>query len=191
MRQRWGGHWNYSVLADAIRACRQCPLADTRTQAVPAWVGPDYRLGGLAFMAEAPGRQEDETGIPLVGSAGRIFDRVLAEAGISRSSLLLMNTVRCRPPSNNLASVPIAKEKCAAWTAAEMAEYRPAKVVLLGGTAAATIFGKAKRIGEVRGTLRAVDGVVYTATYHPASALPNRSPENAAVMVEDVRSFLL
>ena len=138
--------------------------------AVPAEVGVDYT--GLAFMAQSPGKQENSTGRPLVGPAGRVFERLLGEAGLLRSQTLLMNRVRCHPPRNRLQDYPEALVECAVWTQAELGEYSPKVVVLMGREAIEMAFGKTTRVGAVVGHAR-MDGRIWVATYHPAAVLRN------------------
>lgn len=179
-----------SELADAIRNCRLCPLGDIRINAVPADVGANY--SGLAIMGEAPGAQEDETGVPFVGRAGRILESLLNDAGMSRDEVMVINRVRCRPPRNNLASYPEAAEQCDLWTKAELETYAPRVIVLMGATAIRSIFGSTVTVGEVRGTIRKTGesgqygARTWVPTYHPASLMPHRSPQNRGLVVADL-----
>jgi len=94
-----------------MNECRACPLGQQRVDRalagtggclVPAEVGNRYEKGGLAFLLEAPGAVEDATGRPLVGLAGKLFDQMLGDVGLSRDEVLILNKVKCRPPNNNL-----------------------------------------------------------------------------------------
>src|SRR5262247_1006583 len=86
------------ALATQIRSCVQCPLHTTRTKAVPGEGAPVARV---MLIGEAPGREEDESGEPFVGAAGRFLDQVLAGTNINRDDLFITNTVKCRPPQNS------------------------------------------------------------------------------------------
>ena len=160
--------------------------------AVPAEVGSKYQLGGVAVICEAPGAQESASSRPLVGPAGRIFNELLVDAGLSRDELVLLNRVRCRPTGNRLASVPEALINCDEWLVKELTAYNPGVVVVMGSTALAAIFGANAKVGATRGASRAT-GVeflygprVWVATYHPASLLPNRNPGNRGLVVQDL-----
>lgn len=161
--------------------------------AVPAEVGSNAPERPLAIMCEAPGAQEAATSRPLVGAAGRLFDALLGDAGLDRSELLLLNRVRCRPPNNKLSNAPGCVEACEEWLAKELDTYQPAVVLLMGGTAISAIFGSTAKVGATRGTLRATGpdsaygSRVWIATYHPASLLPNRYPENRPLVLDDLR----
>ena len=182
-------------LAAAIRGCTRCPLAGLRDGiAVPADVGgalADRDGRPIAIMGEAPGAQEDAVGLPFVGPAGRILAGILLEAGLSRETVVVLNRVRCRPPRNDLKSHPEAVLACDDWTKAELMEYDPAVVVLVGATAIGSIFGATAKVGEVRGQVRVTGeefeygARTWLATYHPASLLPFRRPQNRPLVVAD------
>ena len=156
---------------------------------MPADVGKGF--AGLAIMGEAPGAQEDAVGLPFVGPAGRILAGILREVGLTREDIMILNRVRCRPPHNDIKSHPEAVEACDAWTKAELETYSPSVVVLVGATAIGSIFGANATVGVVRGTVRATgDSFQYGArlwvpTYHPASLLPHRRPQNRPLVVAD------
>ena len=118
----------------AMLACTQCSLHLTRTQVVPGHGDPD---ADIAFVAEAPGSEEDRVGEPLVGPAGKRFDRQLAAAGLDRADVWLDNTVHCRPPDNNLRA-PDAQLRCPPlWLFPVLQQVKPRVVVALGRTAGA------------------------------------------------------
>jgi uracil-DNA glycosylase family 4 len=155
------------VLADEIRACTRCPeLAATRTQVVVGSGPPDARL---VIVGEAPGAVEDETGTPFVGRSGQLLDRLLDEVGLPRSSVAVINTVKCRPPGNRLPSRS-ETASCRPWTTRQLAETSPELVVTLGLSAASWFLGRTT-LGAVRGRVHEVDGRRVLPTYHPAAAL--------------------
>src|SRR5690606_33817055 len=126
---------NYELCA-AIRSCTKCPAmvqlrSDTSGYAVPAEVGEDYSVGGLAVICEAPGAQEAATSRPLAGRAGEVFNGLLRATKLDRRSLVLLNRVRCRPPNNRLASVPEAVPNCDEWLVKELEAYDPSVVVVI------------------------------------------------------------
>ena len=178
-------------LAEEIHACQRCPLYALREgSAVPADVGGNS--GGIAILGEAPGAQEDAAGKPFVGPAGQILAGLLADVGLTRADITLLNRVRCRPPRNDLKAHPEAVEACDQWTIAELTEYNPRVVVLVGATAIGNIFGARATVGEVRGTVRSTGPDfpygerLWVPTYHPASLLPFRRPQNRALVVADL-----
>lgn len=183
-------------LEASIRSCRQCPLGSLREGtggiAVPAEPGSKYRQGGLAFMAEAPGRDEDATGRPLVGRAGQTFSELLEAAGIDRDELLLINRVCCRPPGNKLTDYPEALPACSPWVEQSLDVYGPRVIVLMGATALAPVFGAKSKVEFTRGQCRTAyrdNGtiVTYVATYHPAALLRRPSQELFELVANDYR----
>lgn len=174
-----------------ILTCERCPLAALRTLAVPAEVGEAY--AGLAVMAEAPGAQEDATGRPMVGRAGKLLDKLLVEAGMSRDEVLIINRIRCRPPQNRMASAEAvaALAACDPWLKAELEEYDPKVVVVMGKTAMTPIFGATAAVTSTRGSVRATGEEfgygkrLWVATAHPAAAF--RSKSWLPLIVEDLR----
>lgn len=186
-------------LSTHIRACMRCKLGELRSErggyAVPAEVGANAEQPVLGLIGEAPGAQEDATGFPFQGAAGRILNGILRDAEISRDEVILLNRVRCRPPRNNLKSLDgaAALVACDDWTKAEIEVYNPRVIILLGGNVLPMVFPATARVGETRGTVRATGADheygarLWVATYHPASLLPNRSPRNRDVVVEDFR----
>jgi uracil-DNA glycosylase family 4 len=85
------------ALAAQIRICTKCPLHESRTLAVPGDGKPSAKV---MIIGEAPGREEDESGHPFVGSAGRYLDHVLEGTGLDRDDFFITNIVKCRPPKN-------------------------------------------------------------------------------------------
>jgi len=83
--------------AEETAGCTRCPLAATRTQVVFGSGNPD---ADLLFVGEAPGFHEDQNGVPFVGQAGKLLDRLLAGIGLERSDIFVANVLKCRPPQN-------------------------------------------------------------------------------------------
>ncbi|MGB8650566.1 MAG: uracil-DNA glycosylase [Mycobacteriales bacterium] len=154
-------------LAARIRGCTACPeLAATRSSVVVGSTPPGARL---LVVGEAPGAQEDATGTPFVGRSGQLLDRLLAEAGLPRPQVAVLNTVKCRPPGNRVPS-RLETASCRPWTAAQLDLLAPALVVTLGLSAATWFLGRTT-LSAVRGQVHEVDGRRVLPTYHPAAAL--------------------
>lgn len=151
-------------IADAVRACEGCVLATCRTKPVPGEGNPRARI---MIIGEAPGRQEDESGLPFVGMAGKFLDTLLATAGLRRAEVFITNVVKCRPPNNRK---PERDEvaACADYLAAQITAVDPKLIILLGGTAAAAVLGM-KSIAQEHGQLLERDGRYYFVAYHPAA----------------------
>jgi DNA polymerase len=161
-----------------IRLCRRCGLCDVRLTAVPGEGDPD---SPVVFVGEAPGREEDEQGRPFVGSAGKLLDRLLGEAGLRREEVYIANILKCRPPGNRR---PKSDEMraCAQHLDAQLQVISPAIVAPMGNSAVGHLmkqYGlKRESIGRAHGKVNPVQaswGYIYIfPLYHPAAVLYNR-----------------
>jgi len=117
-------------IAQEIRACQRCPLRAGATQPVPGF-GPDQVR--YVLIGEAPGKQEDEAGIPFVGAAGRRLDKLMDLAQMDMNTVYLTNVCRCRPPDNR---VPKKKEinACKPFLFRELRILKPEYIITLGRT---------------------------------------------------------
>ncbi len=170
-----------SGIADAARVCERCRLHEGRLNAVP---GEGDLSSPVVLVGEAPGRKEDESGRPFVGSAGRLLDSALERVGLTRSQVFITNVVKCRPPGNRR---PRSDEvaACTLFLDDQLAILAPRVVAPMGNSALRHVFGRfglgRAVIGEVHGRPHPVDfgwgaGVVFP-LYHPAAILYNRSLE--------------
>jgi uracil-DNA glycosylase len=159
---------SWQELAEAIKGCTACAeLAATRIHVVPGVGPPGARL---LLVGEAPGANEDESGLPFAGRAGLLLDGVLAEVGIDRSGVAVTNVLKCRPPGNRKpARAEVAR--CRPWLDRQLELVDPALVVTLGGTAAEWALGSGVRLGSSRGVVHTVAGRSLVVTYHPSAAL--------------------
>lgn len=177
---------SWAELAAAAKTCVACPeLAASRTTVVVGDAPPGARL---ALVGEAPGAAEDRTGRPFVGKAGALLDRLLAEAGLDRSGVAVVNVLQCRPPGNR---TPTATEatRCRGWLERKLHLIAPELVVTLGLSAAAAFLGRGVRLASVRGEVHEVDGRRILPTYHPSAAIrfgPNGAP--LAALRADLRA---
>jgi DNA polymerase len=150
-----------------MRGCTLCPaLAATRTQVVVGQTPPGARL---LVVGEAPGAKEDALGEPFVGQSGRLLDRLLAEAGLPRQEVAVLNTVKCRPPDNRVPT-RAETERCRPWLEAQLVEVAPRLVVTLGVSASSWFLGRVL-LGDVRGRVHDAAAQRVLPTYHPAAAL--------------------
>ena len=152
------------ALAAQIRVCTKCPLCQSRTLAVP---GEGKAPARVMLIGEAPGREEDETGHPFVGAAGRFLDHVLEGTGINRDDLFITNIVKCRPPNNRTPRVGEVETCTSNYLFEQIELIDPALIMLLGGVAAKKMLG-VKSVNEARGRLIERDARKYLVGYHPA-----------------------
>jgi uracil-DNA glycosylase family protein len=171
-------------------SCQACDLYKLGTQTV---FGEGPEDADLMLMGEQPGDQEDKTGHPFVGPAGRILDRALVEAEIERDRVYVTNAVKhfkWKPQGKvRLHQKPNAKEiaACRQWWTQELAVVKPKVLCCLGATAAQAVFGSKFRVTKQRGDFfDLVDGVVGTATIHPSSILRIDDEEQRHAEYEDL-----
>jgi uracil-DNA glycosylase len=159
------------VLADDASGCTRCRLAAGRTQVVFGAGHPD---ADLVFVGEAPGFHEDQQGVPFVGQAGKLLDRLLVGIGLARSDVYIANVIKCRPPGNRDPQ-PDEIEACEGYLFRQLGLIRPKVVATLGNFATKLLSGKPHGITRVHGqeqevTLGGLRVVLYP-LYHPAAAL--------------------
>lgn len=180
---------DWETLAGRACGCTACPeLVATRTQVVVGEAPPGARV---LLLGEAPGAHEDETGRVFVGRAGQLLDTLLAEAGLPRGEVAVVNVLRCRPPGNRPPSRAEAA-RCRGWLDRQLQLAAPRVVVAMGTTAAAALLGRLDSLAAARaasphpGTGVLVGGQVL-ATYHPSAAIrfgPRGLPREA--LAEDL-----
>ena len=159
--------------------CQKCPLGATRTKTVFG-VGSEH--AEIMFVGEAPGENEDLTGIPFVGRAGQLFDKYLEAVGISRDDVYIANILKCRPPKNR-DPLPEEQDACINWLRAQTSFLRPKIIVCLGRIAAMKIIRPDFKITKEHGVFYEKGGILMMATLHPAALL--RNPASKASAFED------
>ena len=149
--------------------CTKCDLCKTRSNAVP---GKGSFKSDVIFVGEAPGRNEDKSGEPFVGVAGKKLSIALEEAGISRDAVYITNIVKCRPPNNR---VPNTNERntCQEYIKKEISIIKPKIICILGNTAFNSILGGSE-ITKFRGKVVRKDNQLYFLTIHPAATIYNQ-----------------
>jgi len=150
-------------------ACTRCALHESRTRPVFADGSPDARV---MCVGEAPGQREDETGVPFVGRAGKLLDRLLLSAGLRRRDVFICNVLKCRPPGNRNPQ-PEEIERCSPFLRRQLDLVDPDVVVAFGTFAARTLLGTADSLGRMRGRVHEFRGRPTVVTYHPAALLRN------------------
>jgi uracil-DNA glycosylase len=171
---------NYTSLKEASKGCMGCDLYKLGTQTV---FGEGKLKSELMFVGEAPGDEEDLTGHPFVGPAGRLFDNALEEAGIDRTKTYVTNVVKhfkwTPRGKRRIHEKPNTTEirACFPWLEAEIAVVKPSVLVCLGATAAQALLGKDFRVTKQRGLwLESQLAQHVLATVHPSSIL--RAPDS-------------
>ena len=160
--------------AEAAGCVRCAQLAETRTQVVLGAGDPD---ADLMFVGEAPGRGEDEHGVPLTGRAGTLLDELLESIGLARSQVFVTNCLLCRPPGNR-DPLPQEAANCQLWLHAQLEQVRPKLVCPLGNHATRLVRGEPAGITQLHGRpeVRVVGPIAVRLLplFHPAAALYTR-----------------
>src|SRR3990170_314226 len=163
--------------------CERCRLSQTRTQVVFGVGNPD---ADLMFVGEAPGFHEDQQGIPFVGQAGKLLDRLLEGIGLTRADVYVGNVIKCRPPGNR-DPLPDEIAACEPHLFRQIELIEPKLVATLGNFATKLLSGRPAGITRVHGheqevTLGSRTVLLYP-LYHPAAAL--YTPSMLKVLEED------
>lgn len=170
-----------------MAAACTCALKETATQAVPGEGNPD---ADIMFVGEAPGKKEDEQGVPFVGAAGKFLSEMLATIGLKREDIYITNIVKYRPPDNR-DPLPEEIEACRRWLHEQIKIIRP-KVIVTLGRHAMEHFVPGQKISEAHGQIfrRTFDDIseqIFFVLYHPAAALYNGSLR--ATLIEDFKKI--
>jgi len=159
------------ALREAIGDCHRCPLGDTRTTLVFGVGDPHARV---MLIGEAPGRNEDLTGVPFVGAAGGFLDELLGYAGLERGEVYIANVLKCRPPGNRNPA-PAEVETCTPFLLEQIELIDPEVIVTLGNFATRVVLQTSESITALRGSVRQAGARRVLPIFHPAAAIYDRS----------------
>ncbi|HVE93566.1 MAG TPA: uracil-DNA glycosylase [Acidimicrobiales bacterium] len=176
-------------LAAIAAQCTRCPLAESRTTVV---FGAGDEKAPLMFVGEAPGRDEDLSGLPFVGRSGKLLDELmLSELGVTRERCFIANTVKCRPPGNRDPST-FELESCRPYLEGQLDLIEPKVVITLGNFATKLLLlgdpGAKEGITKLRGKTYPWRGAVLVPTFHPAAALRSGGETLAGMRADFVRA---
>lgn len=181
-------HRSLPGLRRAAAGCRGCPLYERATQTV---FGDGPAKAPLVLVGEQPGHEEDKQGHAFVGPAGKLLDRALEQAGVSRDQAYVTNVVKhfkwIPSGARRLHQKPSAREigACLPWLEAEIELIRPKILVCLGATAAQALLGKTFRVTTQRGQFIESELAEYVmATVHPSSILRARKEDDRREQME-------
>jgi len=165
-------------IAEEVKTCKKCELYKCAKNAVPGEGNPKAKI---MLIGEAPGRNEDLTGRPFVGSAGKLLDSVLEKAGLKRNDIFIGNIAKHRPPDNRAPKLEEI-EACTPYLDRQIKIIKPEIIVPLGTHSSKYILEKAglefTTISDVRG--KAFDGsalgskIKIVPSFHPAAVIYNR-----------------
>jgi len=165
-------------LIDEVKLCKKCELSKTRIKTVFS-DGCEY--APVMFIGEAPGKNEDEVGIPFIGRAGQLLRKYLFEVGYKQEDFYIANTVKCRPPENRKPT-PKEKEECYPYLEKQIELLDPEIIVLVGSTAMESFIKEKTTITKARGKIfeANVAGKIrkFFPVFHPSYLLRYHSEEN-------------
>ncbi len=164
-----------------LAGCPRCKLSKSRSRIV---FGSGNPRAELMFVGEAPGREEDEQGLPFVGAAGQLLTRIIEAIGKKRGEVYIVNTVLCRPPENRNPE-PDEVAACRPFLEEQIRLVSPRVIVTLGTFAAQAILGTDEPISKLRGRWHSAHGARVMPTFHPAFLL--RSRERKKDVWEDMQ----
>ncbi len=165
-------------LKEECKNCHKCELGKTRNNIVFSDGSTNAKI---MLIGEAPGADEDKTGIPFVGRAGKLLTKLIEESNLSREKdFYIANTVKCRPPENR---VPKDEEKkeCEKYLLEQIKLIQPKVIVLCGATSAKSFLGEKIKISQIRGQwFKILDNIDATVIFHPSFLLRNHSEQEGS-----------
>ena len=172
-------------LAEIVAGCRRCTeLAESRRQTVFGVGNPDAEV---MFVGEAPGADEDRTGEPFVGAAGKLLDKIINACGMKREEIYICNILRCRPPGNRNPQ-PQEVANCREFLDGQIKIVNPQYIVCWGTVAAQNLLGETRSVGRLRGQFLTHGSAKVLCTYHPSYLLRNESAKK--LVWEDMKLFM-
>ena len=158
---------NWDVLKADVADCTKCGLCATRSKTV---FGSGNQQADWMLVGEAPGQQEDEQGLPFVGSAGLLLTEMLRAIGLTREEVFMTNVLKCNPPDNRDPRVNEV-ESCYAYLQRQQQLIKPKIIVALGRIAAQTLLKTDEPLSGLRGKVHTFNDTPVVVIYHPAYLL--------------------
>ena len=163
-----------NFLKEEANTCKACLLCENRNKIV---FSDGCECAPIMFIGEAPGKNEDETGIPFIGRAGQLLRKFMFEAGFKQDDFYIANTIKCRPPKNRKPK-PEEKLACKHFLDKQIELVNPEVVVLVGSTALESfIFDKKITISKARGNIFEINNRKFIPIFHPSYLLRYHSME--------------
>ena len=171
-------------VAQKVASCSRCALSKKRTHTVPGMGVPHP---AVLVVGEGPGAEEDAQGLPFVGPAGKLLDKMLEAISLSRdTNCYIANIVKCRPP-NNRTPLPEEADACISFLEAQIHILKPKLILAAGRTAAQNLLKTTEALSRLRGAFRDYNGIPLLVTYHPSALLRDVSLKRPAW--EDLKLF--
>lgn len=171
-------------IASKIARCTRCTLARTRNNVVP---GMGIENPDVLVIGEGPGYDEDKQGLPFVGKAGILLDKMLAAIGLDRkSNCYIANIVKCRPPQNR-DPFPQEQDACFSFLEAQINILKPKMILCMGKISSNKMLNQEAPIGTLRGQIFEYNNIPLMVTYHPSALLRNEQLKRPAW--DDLKMF--
>ena len=167
-----------------IGDCRRCKLSNSRKNIVFGAGSPSARL---VFVGEGPGFEEDKTGEPFVGAAGKLLTKIIQAIKLTREQVYICNIIKCRPPGNRNPE-PDEIKACFPFLERQIAALKPDFICALGIVATQTLLETKEPISKLRGRFHDYKGIKLLPTYHPAYLL--RNPDKKRDVWEDMKKLM-
>ncbi|RZB35237.1 MAG: uracil-DNA glycosylase [Desulfobacteraceae bacterium Eth-SRB1] len=164
--------------------CRRCKLSNSRKNIVFGAGSPSARL---VFVGEGPGFEEDKTGKPFVGAAGKLLTKIIQAIKLTREQVYICNIIKCRPPGNRNPELDEIKA-CFPFLERQIVALKPDFICTLGLFATQTLLETKEPISKLRGHFRDYKGIKLLPTYHPAYLL--RNPDKKRDVWEDMKKLM-
>ncbi len=183
-----GTYGNLTELKQHCQQCHRCELGNTRQNAVISRGNPQALI---MIVGEAPGQNEDETGLPFVGRAGQLLDKILASVQLDpEKDVYICNVNNCRPPGNRTPT-PAEIAACKPYLLEQIRLVDPKIILLTGATAVKGVIGDKRGITKIRGTWMEWEGRLCMPIFHPSYLLRNPSREKGSpkwLMWQDIQA---
>ena len=184
-----GPYGDVMAMIEPCNRCQRCGLGATRTHAV---IGRGNPRAKIMVIGEGPGQNEDEQGLPFVGLAGQLLDKILASVALdSNRDVYICNAVKCRPPGNRKPE-PAEMAACRPYLLEQVRLVNPKIILLTGGTAVQAVTGEKQGITKIRGQWRTWDDRLCMPIFHPSYLLrnPSRQPNSPKwLMWQDIQAI--
>lgn len=168
--------YTWDDIEQHVANCSHCPLYQTRHRPV---MGRGNHQAALMLIAEAPGAQEDQQGMPFVGRSGEVLDHLLQDCGLHREEIYITNILKCHPPGNRDPKEE-EKEACFPYLKYETFLLKPRIIVCLGRVAAQRLISPDFKITSQHGVWTYRKNYALTATFHPSAILHDPSKYESA-----------
>lgn len=182
-----GTYASMTELTQDCENCQRCPLSKSRTRVV---IGRGNPHASILLIGEAPGQQEDETGLPFVGRSGQLLEKILESVGLNpEKDIFICNVNKCRPPDNR-PPTPQEVEACKPYLLEQIRLVNPAIILLTGATAVKGILKEKRPISKIRGQWLLWENRLCMPIFHPSYLLRNPSREDGSpkwLMWQDIQ----